>query len=285
MPSGPLPGLTFLYNQSMKSFIVIHKQRGETPLETIERWRFGSPAFSSLSASYAGRLDPMAEGKLLVLLGDECKKQNEYTKLDKEYEIEVVLDLNTDTGDALGLPTYEGNETHSNMSFVREALKSVHGTHQVPFPAFSSRTVKGKPLFMYALEGTLNTIQIPEHDETIYKIKILSLTELPAPKVLERILDVLKIVPRSDEPSKALGADFRQDVIRSGWKALFGRMPERSFTVMRLRVSCSSGTYMRTLATRIAKELSTTGFALSINRTKIGKYFRFGSFCFWSKSY
>lgn len=269
----------------MKSYIVIHKKRGETPLEAIEGWRIDNPTHASIPASYAGRLDPMAEGKLLVLLGDECKKQNEYTKHDKEYEIEVVLDLSTDTGDALGLPKYAEIDPQSSKSSLQKVLANVSGTHQVPFPAFSSRTVDGKPLFMYALQGTLNTIQIPEHDETVYKIKILSLTEVPAPKLLERILDVLKIVPRSDEPSKTLGADFRQDVIRSGWKALFDRMPERTFTVMRLRVSCSSGTYMRTLATRIAKELDTTGFALSIRRTKIGKYVHLGPLRLWAKSY
>jgi len=273
----------FLYTQSMKAYTVIHKQRGETPLEAIARWQASNPVYASLPASYAGRLDPMAEGKLLVLLGDECRKQNEYTKLDKEYEIEVVLDFSTDTGDALGLPSYEGKETHATRNSIQKALSAVSGTHRIPFPSFSSRTVNGKPLFMYALEGTLDTIQIPEHDETVFAIRMLSLEEVPAPELLKRILRVLKIVPRSDEPSKALGADFRQDIIRSGWKALFERMPERSFTVIRLRVSCSSGTYMRTLAARIAKELGTSGFALSIRRTKIGRYAKIGPIRFWRR--
>lgn len=266
-------------------YVVLDKKRGETPLEAIERWQASHPRFASLPASYAGRLDPMASGKLLVLLGEECKKQDEYTKLDKEYVIEVVLDLSTDTGDALGLPVYSGIKTHPDKSALRSALAAVTGTHTVPYPAFSSKTVHGKPLFMYALEGALDTIAIPEHEETVYAIKLVAARDLPARELQERIGEALKDVPRSDEPSKALGADFRQDIIRAGWRALFDRMPERDFTVLKLRVACASGTYMRTLATRIARELGTEGFALSINRTKIGRYGKFGPFSLWTKTY
>ena len=266
-------------------YVVINKKRGETPLEALRKWHAGHPRYASLSASYAGRLDPMASGKLLVLLGDECRKQGAYTKLDKEYMIEVVLDLSTDTGDALGLPSYVGSSIHPDKAAVRSALAATIGTHTVPYPAFSSKTVGGKPLFLYALEGTLETIRIPEHDETIYGLKLLSMQNVAASELKERIVETLKKIPRSDEPSKELGADFRQDVIRAGWRALFDHMPERNFIILKLRVTCASGTYMRTLASRIAEELGTEAFALSIDRTKIGSYKQFGPLRFWTKKY
>jgi len=53
--------------------------------------------------TYAGRLDPMAEGVLIILVGDECKKKQKYLGLDKEYEIEVLFGLETDTQDILGV--------------------------------------------------------------------------------------------------------------------------------------------------------------------------------------
>ncbi|MEA2701960.1 MAG: tRNA pseudouridine55 synthase [Candidatus Parcubacteria bacterium] len=266
-------------------YAVIHKEPGETPLQAVEKWRLENPAYASLLASYAGRLDPMASGKLLVLLGDECKKQESYTGLDKEYAIEIVLDLATDTGDALGIPSYDTTETHPERARVREAFTTVLGTHRVPYPAFSSKTVGGKSLFMYALEGTLDTIRMPEHDETVYRIRLLKTRTYSPADLLERITVALRDVPRSDEASKALGADFRQDVIRAGWRVLFEHMPEREFTVLKLRVACGSGTYMRTLAARIAKELGTHGFALSIKRTKIGTYAKLGPFRLWTRSF
>ncbi len=266
-------------------YVVIYKSRGETPLEALERWRAEHTEYVSLPASYAGRLDPMASGKLLVLLGDECKKQSEYTGLDKEYEIEVVLDLATDTGDALGLPSYTGVVTQPGRPQLREALAAVLGTHLVPDPAFSSKTVDGVPLFMHALEGTLDTIRIPEHDETVYRIKLTKEEHFNTDLLKTRIKDSLAVVPRSDEPSKARGADFRQDSIRETWASLFKTIPARDFTVLTLRITCASGTYMRTLAERLAKELGTHAFALSIHRTKIGRYAGLGPVGFWSKSF
>ncbi|HEX5774545.1 MAG TPA: hypothetical protein VFY28_01110 [Candidatus Paceibacterota bacterium] len=253
----------------MRKYIVIEKEVGETPLMAIEKWRHAEGILNSLPLSYAGRLDPMASGKLLVLIGDECKQQEQYTKLDKEYEIEILLDISTDTGDVLGMPAYADTNTHPDKSAVKAALRAVTGTHVVPYPAFSSKTVNGKSLFLYALEGTLDTIEIPTHKETVYRIKQLGTASLSEDALQTRVMEMLSLAPRSDEPSKVLGADFRQDEIRARWGVMFASMPTREFVVLRLRVSCASGTYMRTLASRIARELGTTGFALSIRRTMI----------------
>jgi tRNA U55 pseudouridine synthase TruB len=260
-----------------------------------------NPEFAELPASYAGRLDPMAEGKLLVLLGEECKKQSEYTKLDKEYEVEVLIGMKTDTGDVLGFASYCGdqekkhekkflspNETFSfapSSSAVRGALTSELGSHSRKYPVFSSKTVNGKPLFLYALEGKSSEITIPEHVETIYRIKNLSSRTLNTSELQAHIKELLTTVPRSDEPSKLSGADFRQDAIRTHWEEVFQNVPHREFTVIKIQVVCASGAYMRTLADRIGTSLGTSGLALSIDRKKIGKYVQFGPVDIWTRNF
>lgn len=266
-------------------YIVLHKKRGQTPLAAIDVWKTAHPEYADVRACYAGRLDPMAEGRLLVLLGDECKKLKRYTKFDKEYVIEVLLDLATDTGDVLGLPVYGGEQTRPNRSAVLSTLRTVTGTHLVPYPGFSSKTVNGKPLFLYALEGTLDTIHIPEHDETVHSIVLESIESWEQTEVADYIENALMVVPRSEEESKRLGDDFRQDLIRAGWRTLFEHIPEREFAVLRLRIACASGTYMRTLAQRIGTELGTAALALSINRTKIGRYKKLWPFAFWLRKF
>jgi tRNA pseudouridine55 synthase len=267
-------------------FVVLHKKRGETPLQVLEAWKGTHPEWGTIPMSYAGRLDPMAEGKLLMLLGDECKKQGVYTKLDKEYEVEVVFDVGTDSGDVLGLATYsEKSERPMHAAQVRHALSAQIGTHVRTYPKFSSKTVAGKPLFLYTLENKLNEIEIPTHEETIYKIEVNRAEKVSRGELQERIQKALEVVPRSDEPSKLLGADFRQDAVRARWQELFKYMPDRSFTILRIRVTCGSGAYMRTLAEQIGASLGTTAFALFINRTRIGKYFSFGPFGFWVREY
>lgn len=255
----------------MKRYIVLEKEVGETPLAALTAWKAAHPEYKNVPASYAGRLDPMASGKLLILLGEECKRQKAYTDLDKGYEIEVLLDAGSDTGDALGLVEYAGKETAVDGKRVRAVLRAEQGSHTRLYPKFSSKTVGGKPLFLHALEGTLDTISIPEHEERIYAISMRSLTRISSSALRARIEAFLENVPKTDEPSKMLGADFRIDAVRESWKTCFQQAGNRECTVITLRIACGSGTYMRSLAGRIGEALQTRGLALSINRTKIGK--------------
>lgn len=256
----------------MKRFVVLDKKTGETPLVAIQTWKSSNLDYVDMPACYAGRLDPMASGKLLILLGDECKRQREYTNLDKEYEVEILLDIGSDTGDALGLVEYSDTETQSSLSAVKKALYKEIGNHIREYPIFSSKTVNGKPLFLYALEGKIESIKIPVHSEYIYKIKALNIQTVSLAELKERVVNFLNLVPTTTQPSKKLGEDFRIDSVRSSWEFIFNKTSVRKFTVIRVKVICGSGTYMRSLASRIGKSLGTKAFALSINRTKIGKY-------------
>jgi tRNA pseudouridine55 synthase len=263
----------------MKRFVVLDKKVGETPLMALSAWKKANPEYAEVPASYAGRLDPMASGKLLVLLGDECKKQKSYTGLDKEYEIEVLLDVGSDTGDALGLIEMSATETFVDEKNLKETLDLEKGIHTRAYPAYSSKTVNGKPLFLYALEDKLHEIQIPTHEEQIYKISLLEMKRITSNALSERIDSFLEVVPRSDEPSKLLGADFRINAVHASWNTVFES--KREYVVITLKIVCGSGTYMRSLAGRIGKALGTKALALSIHRTKIGKYWN----GFWLKQY
>ena len=58
-----------MYSRTMSGIVQIYKNEGETPLECLERFRVEQPLYKDATLSYAGRLDPMAEGILLVLVG------------------------------------------------------------------------------------------------------------------------------------------------------------------------------------------------------------------------
>ena len=268
----------------MKRYIVLDKKVGETPLEAIEKWKRENPDYAQVKASYAGRLDPMASGKLLVLLGEECKRQKEYTGLDKEYEIEVLLGVGSDTGDALGKVSW-GVAIQLDKKKIDAMLARECGAHSRAYPIFSSKTVKGKPLFLYALEGTISSIEIPTHIEHIYTMSRTGVYTLSQEALQSRIQDFLRRVPSTDEVSKKLGDDFRIEAVRAHWEEIF-KEKKRTFAVIRLRVVCASGTYMRSLAGRVGEALGTRALALSISRTSIGKYVHFGgSIGWWLRKY
>lgn len=265
--------LTFLLEfPYMKRYVVLNKKIGETPLEALNKWRALRPTYMAVPATYAGRLDPMASGKLLVLLGEECKKKQKYTALDKEYEVAVLLELATDTGDLLGIPQSCGRTARWSKRDITRALQEQLGTHSRTYPLFSSKTVNGVPLFMHALAGTTDSIAVPTHPETVHRIKLTDTQMMTADTVEAYVEKALSVVPRDDQESKGLGQDFRQDAIRSAWRELFTTAVAHDYCIIRITVVCGTGTYMRTLAQRLGEALGTCAVAASIHRTRMGVY-------------
>lgn len=258
-----------MYQLPLNKKGVLEKKIGETPLQTIERFKAAHPRYKDVSATYAGRLDPMASGKLLVLFGEECKKKEQYLGLDKQYDIEVLLGVGSDTGDVLGMITDSKDVALPARPLLISILQKEVGTHERPYPIYSSKTVDGKPLFLYALEGTLDSITIPTHEETIYDIRLLDVQTISTSLLETHIKNTLSLTPLSLEPSKELGADFRITEVLQSWNEIFTHTKE--YSVLKLRVTCGSGAYMRTLAERIGTNLGSNGLALSIHRRHVGK--------------
>ncbi|PSO45951.1 MAG: tRNA pseudouridine(55) synthase, partial [Parcubacteria group bacterium QH_9_35_7] len=63
--------------------VLLDKPISLTPLQTIEKFKEQNPKYKDKKMSYAGRLDPMAEGLLLCLVGEENKNREEYQQLEK----------------------------------------------------------------------------------------------------------------------------------------------------------------------------------------------------------
>lgn len=268
----------------MKPYVVIEKKVGETPLQSAETYRATDIELKHVPMAYAGRLDPMASGKLLILQGDECKVQERYHNLDKEYEFEVLFGVGSDTGDVLGL-LHMHDASGVTKSSIEKAVEKLVGEIELPYPHFSSKTVKGKPLHVWTLEGRIGEIQIPTKRSTIYKLKLMELRSVPAQDVYVYATEKIETILPVTELSKALGNDFRRADVRLAWETFMNaHEPKQPMLIARFSCICSSGTYMRTLASVIAKETGTLGLAYSIHRTKIGIYKKlFGIFGMWVK--
>ena len=274
---------------------VIWKKMGQTPLRALEELREQDGVARSVPMTYAGRLDPLAEGKLILLEGEECKRKKKYLGLDKEYEFEVLLGASSDTGDVMGMVEYARPNDILPCLECREVKKVIRkyvGRYECRYPEFSSKTVKGKktgetkPLFLWSLEGRLDEIELPAKDVEIYKMELLGIKKLNKEEVLKSALAKIATVPRVMEESKRLGADFRREQVLQSWHKWARGALAQSMWVVKFRVVCSSGTYVRTLARDIAKEFGTVGLAWSIKRTKVGKYVKlWDRFGFWLERY
>jgi tRNA pseudouridine55 synthase len=243
----------------MKTDLVVgYKKRGQTPLALIEDLKREIPELITTSIGYAGRLDPMAEGLVLLLLNDKNKERARFEKIKKEYESEILFGVETDTFDALGLAV-EKQYVKISEDMLHKTLKPLVGKHDHQYPPFSSPLVQGKPLWQWAKEGRISEVQIPSKLIEIYKTELLELVEKSAKDIQELI--VKKI-------SEIVG-DFRQKEIIASWKSFFNTRKE-NFQVATVLFDVSSGTYIRTLAHDLGRINNTGAIALSIKRTQLG---------------
>lgn len=268
------------------TYTILEKKAGETPLSALEAWRAEHPDMRDVPLSYAGRLDPMASGKLLVLIGDECKRQAHYRNLDKQYVFEILFGFSSDTGDVLGMAERDpqGDARHPEKN-IRKAGRSFEGIMHFPFPDFSSKTVRGKPLFAWAREGKLHEIRIPIKTTRVYNLSLLRTSTISKATLREEIFKKIDSLPEPKDPENPW-PDFRKADIRARWNTILDASPETHFQTARFSCIASSGTYMRTLAKEIAGALGTKGLAYSIHRTRIGKYIKIPFLPgFWMKIY
>lgn len=262
---------------STTSAMILDKEAGETPLECIERFRALNIEYRMLPMTYAGRLDPMAEGVLLVLVGDECKNKDKYLKLDKEYEVEVLFGFETDTGDVLGKVKSQKSEVKTesqNFKVLNIELQKFKGKFVQEYPAYSSKTVDGVQLHTLANRGELPD-KMPTKEVEIYDIQILEEREINSETLLKEIRNnILKVK-----------GDFRQSEIIDLWQTNLSDqnknppardLPSQAwragYKIIKLKISCSSGTYMRSLAHNLGTRLGIPALAYSIKRTRVGQY-------------
>lgn len=272
----------------MKKVIVLYKPVGMTPLEAINKFREINKNYAGKKMCYAGRLDPMAEGVLLVLVGEETKKIGQYLGFDKEYMTEILVGISTDSGDVLGI-AHKGvlinnskadkeekikqankNQDYKNNKLrdadserelikkLKKIIKELKGKYEQKIPAFSSYKIKGRPMFYYARK------QIPINDikkvTDIKRIRINSIYKISSKRLLKYAVSKINKVQ----------GDFRQEKIKEKWKELLGNSDEK-FLIINTLINCSSGTYIRAIAEDIGKIFG-GGLLLNLKRTKVGKF-------------
>ncbi len=208
--------------------------------------------------TYAGRLDPMASGQLLILIGDECIRREKYDSLDKTYRFEILLGVESDTGDVLGLASEATSFPAAGTDWER-VVASLVGVHHLAYPVFSSRTVDGKPLFEHAHRDA--HVERPVREMRVMRASYHGVREISSADLLREIEEKLDRVHVPDTN------DFRIERIVPQWRAVLSQ--PAVFTILTIEADVASGTYIRALAPELAKSLRTHGLAYSIHRSSI----------------
>tara|TARA_Y100000310_G_scaffold273705_1_gene289336 strand:- start:13878 stop:14648 length:771 start_codon:yes stop_codon:yes gene_type:complete len=245
-----------------KKVIHIFKPEGLTSLQALHRLRKKYPKYKEVKLGYAGTLDPLAEGVLIILVGDENKKRREYIRLPKKYVFSYILGMSTDTYDVLGLPKDGSHPKKVNEKNIVQILEKYTGTIIQKYPPYSSKRVSGKPLFTWARNGKINNIDIPNEERAIHKLSLEEVIPLSAQQLKGIIFSKIKKV----------SGNFRQRKVLNEWEKYFDTHVGDIFYIVSAQVYCSSGTYVRGLVHDIGQDLGSSATTLHITRTHVGDF-------------
>jgi len=218
--------------------IAINKPKGITSHDVVDVVR---KKYNITKVGHAGTLDPLAEGILIVLTEKDTKSQSEFMGLEKEYIAEIAFGIRTDTYDIEGT-VLENDKLRLagkvlEKGEIEKVLNKFVGNIIQEVPAFSAVKIRGKPLYKYAREGKMEGIKLPKRKVFIKELELLE-----------------------------TGTTF---VSLSRQRYNF---PAKKYPYIKIRLVCSKGTYVRSLANDIGNKLGGGGTLISLVRTRIGNY-------------
>ena len=150
----------------LDGFLNVYKEQGYTSFDVVAKLR---GILKQKKIGHTGTLDPMAEGVLLVCLGQATKLSEMLIDKDKTYRCVMLLGKTTDTEDVTGKVLTETADIPDEASVI-EAVNSFIGTYgQIP-PMYSAIKVNGKKLYEYPRQGI--EIERSPREVTIFEVKI-----------------------------------------------------------------------------------------------------------------
>ncbi|MBN1162539.1 hypothetical protein JXA34_02210 [Patescibacteria group bacterium] len=219
-------------------------------------------------ATHTGTLDPLAEGVIVVLTGDERFKKDKYSDYIKGYEFGITFGISTDSYDAMGFVTGGLRNIGSlNKEIDRAEIKSVCkklvGKYTQTVPLYSAIRHGGKRLFEWA-HLNIDTPDLPEKKGEIYKLELKKLNKVLFKKIIEE-----QILPNL----YSIVGHFRQEKIIGQWeKAVAGIDPNVVAALGTFYAETSRGIYVRSLSQDICRDLNAEGFVTSLRRVMNGPY-------------
>lgn len=237
--------------------LLLYKPMGPTAYQALCALRDEEPAIAAERLAFTGRLDPLAEGLLVVLVGEECREVAAHRGDDKTYALDALFGVSTDSFDSLGLVA-ETRDVALDEGALRAVLPRWVGEVSQRCAPFSQARVGGRSLISLGHRGI--TVERPARARRIAAITLDALTPL-------RLRDV---AAEAESRVSLVRGDFRQEAIASRWREA-GRV-DRALTLARLTVRCSTGTFMRSLAHDLGEALGVPAMAWRILRTRVGAH-------------
>ncbi|HWR83263.1 MAG TPA: tRNA pseudouridine(55) synthase TruB [Candidatus Deferrimicrobium sp.] len=150
--------------------LLFYKPCGRSSHDAVQDVR---RAIRQRRVGHTGTLDPLAEGLLVLCLGNATKIAQFISGCDKTYGAEICLGQRSDTGDREGVvsPTGPSVEVNFSEEDLLRVLNQFIGTIEQRVPAYSAVQVGGERLYRLARRGI--AVDPPERRVQIRELTLM----------------------------------------------------------------------------------------------------------------
>ena len=204
---------------------------------------------------HAGTLDPLATGLLLVCVGSATKQIEQLQSGIKEYSGTMVLGATT--------PCYDLEQAidrfypfkHITAELIEVTRRRFLGEIEQAPPMFSAVKVDGRRAYVSARDGEV--AEIAPKRVTIYDFEVTAFREGDATLF-------------QNSKFKIQNSEFKvpeRELYRNPQGTVPAGLPQIDF-----RITCSKGTYIRSIARDFGEALDSGAFLSALRRERIGDY-------------
>lgn len=246
--------------------LCVHKPYRWTSADVIRKIKYSAIRHfgkKNLKVGHAGTLDPLAEGLLLICIGNATKRAESLQATEKEYIARICFGATT--------PSYDLEKDidrfmpHDGVTAesVAKALESFIGEQEQIAPLFSAKQIDGVRAYELAREmhaegrdldeEALNILHISKI--TIFEAELLEFGEHGLSEPSAATLELSRVYPEGRQPRINVAS-----------------YAEHGLPEALVRIRCSKGTYIRSFARDLGEKLGTGAFLSGLLRTKCGDH-------------
>lgn len=256
--------------------IELWKDYGITSNEFARRYKLNN---NLDSVCYAGRLDPMARGKMILLTNKDTKNVNKYLNHDKLYNFDMIIGIDTKSHDCLSEINKITDVPTSGQELTLKLQEFIKCYTVQEYPIVSNYTIKHdnikKPLWWFYANGYLaepsssssekyKIIKLPTKNVTIFNYKINNVRNVQLNELVELFVDRIKLI----DNEKTQNELRTRDIIEQ-WDKLRNNSQNLQLIVVNMELTVSSGFYIRQFCNGFGKYIGSGAIAFDITRLKI----------------
>jgi tRNA pseudouridine55 synthase len=229
----------------MHGALLVDKPSGPTSHDVVAVAR---RVLKTPGIGHTGTLDPLATGLLVLLIGHATRLARFLVTDEKEYLADVRLGQATETYDAQGLDARGARQdARGAVDVTAEQIAAIlpeflGSFPQLP-PPFSAKKVDGVRAYKKARKH--EPVELKPVEVTVRELEIVTDDPHLAPRASHLVHRASHLAPRASPPDP---------------------------TLLRLRVVCSSGFYVRSLAHDIGQLLGCGAHLEALRRTRAGQF-------------